>query len=384
MSMSDKEFKIGFDASSLIELESLGASFYDFDGQKKELFTLLKEHGFNATRIRLWLNPYTEEGEPYLGGTVDLNKALLLAKRAQELGLSIMLDIHYSDFWVDPGKQTLPKAWQNVQSLDELLIKVKEYTQATLLEFKKHYLNLEYIQIGNEVTNGMLWPFGKLTKNNGDLLDNFAALAAILNQGILASKEIYPTIKTIVHLENSGNTPLYDEFLSRLEKYHVPYDILGFSYYPYWHSTLANLEKTIALIKNKYHKEAMLVEYSFASSSHKIYDQELKELPLIIVEGKHKETNVVPYSYDLTGQQQFISDLYHLLRKYDVRGFYYWEPAWINVAGTSWSSLEAMDYIHEYKDFGNEWANQGLFSEGGLALDSLKIFQTFIKGGNEK
>ncbi len=384
MSMLNEEFKIGFDASSVVELESLGASFIDFDGQQKELFSILKKYGFNATRIRLWLNPYSEDNEPYLGGTNDIAKALLLAKRAKELGLSIMLDLHYSDFWVDPGKQTLPKRWSNISSLAELGLKVEEYTYETLKIFKEKQIDLEYVQIGNEITNGMLWPFAKLEKNNGDLLDNFSSLATILIKGIQASKKVYPLIKTIIHLENSGNTSLYDNYLGHLEKYHVPYDILGFSYYPYWHSNLKDLEKTISLIRNKYHKEMMVVEYSFVNSHKKIFDQENKELPLIIVEGKHKETNEVPYEYSLAGQKQFIFDLYNLLRKYHVSGFYYWEPAWVNVKGTSWASIKAMDYIHEYKDFGNEWANQGLFSEGGLALDSLKIFQTLLKGGKKE
>ena len=375
------KFINGCDISSLIELEQFGAKFLDFSKKEVDLVEFLKDSGFNSMRIRLWVDPYNENKDPYLGGTNDLTKALELVKRAKEVNMSILLDFHYSDFWVDPGKQTLPKSWKNISTLEELVNKVYSYTKETLEVFKEQGYDIEYVQIGNETTNGMLWPFAKLYEENVDFEEKFKNLADILKAGIKASKEVYPQIKTIIHLERSGYTEIYDNYLSHLEFHNVDYDILGMSYYPYWHKDLSHLEMTLDLIKNKYHKQMMIVEYSFCYSEEKLYDSKNKELPLIIKEGKDGVlTNNVDYSFTMDGQINFILDLYNLLKKYGVLGMYYWEPAWVQVDGTSWASDDAMNYINEHKEFGNEWVNQGLFTKDGRPLDSLKIFKTI--GGN--
>ncbi len=376
------KFINGCDISSLIELEELGAKFYDFSKKEVELAGFLSKNGFNSMRIRLWIDPYSEEGKPYLGGTNDLDKALELASRAKANKMSIMLDFHYSDFWVDPSKQTLPKEWKNLGFV-ELANKIYSYTEETLQIFKKKGYKIDYVQIGNEITNGMLWPIGKLYEGDKFIEENFSHVATFLKAGISATKEIYPKAKTIIHLERSGYTEIYDHYLGLLEKYHVEYDILGMSYYPYWHKDMANLEKTLDLIKNKYHKEMMVVEYSYCYSEKKLYDTKKEELPLIIKEGKENVlTNEVDYPFTVEGQINFIKDLYKLLKKYDVLGMYYWEPAWIQVDGTSWASLEAMDYINEHKPFGNEWANQGLFDSMGHPIESLNIFRSI--GGKKE
>lgn len=370
------KFENGMDISSLIELEQFGAKYRDFAGNSVELTKFLAESGFTSMRIRLWLDPYDENKKPYLGGTNDIDKALELALRAKENNLSIMLDIHYSDFWVDPAKQTLPKSWQNIKTFDELLNKVEEYTKDVLHIFKNHDIDLAYIQIGNEVTHGMLWPFAKIHNYNGLLVGNFHELHEILKTGLRVAKEIYPNAKRIIHLEKSGYTEIYDDYLTRLEEAKVDYDILGMSYYPYWHKDLKHLENTFKLVRDKFYKDFMVVEYSFCYSDKKIFDENNKELPLVIEEGKESAiTNNVDYEFTVEGQEKFIMDLYKLIRQYGGLGMYYWEPAWVNVPGTSWASQEAMDYIGEHKNFGNEWANEGLFTSDGHPLNSLKIFK---------
>lgn len=367
-------FVKGMDISSIIEVENNGGKFY-YDGVEEDIFSIFEKCGVNSIRIRLWVNPYTIDKKPYLGGTNDLEKALLIAKRAKAKNMSILLDFHYSDFRVDPSKQTLPKAWINELCLGKKIYDlVYDYTKETLSIFKKEGINVEYVQIGNEITNGMCWPLAKLDYHLNEVLDEGKNnLIKILNSGIKASKEVFPKIKTIVHLERSGFKDVIDNFLKIIYK-DVDFDILGFSYYPYWHSDFKDLENCIRYIKDKYHKDMMIVETSYAYDIHDMFIGHEK-LPLVINKELDKITTPVEIPLTRDGQVQFLEKLFSLARFLNLLGIYYWEPAMINVPGISRASKEAMDYINEKKSFGNEWANQALFDETFNALDSLKMIK---------
>ena len=150
----------GMDISTLLEVEKCGAKFYDGKGPEDAL-DILKRYDVNAVRIRLWNDPYSEDGEPYGAGTNDFASVIALSRRAREKGFDILLDYHYSDFWADPGKQFIPKAWRGY-SVEELEQAVYNYTKDTLLDLKEQGLLPNMVQVGNELTNGLLWPYGKV------------------------------------------------------------------------------------------------------------------------------------------------------------------------------------------------------------------------------
>ena len=197
--MKIDRFIKGMDVSTIIEEEACGARFFK-DGKEDDLFNILKEYGTNSIRIRLWNDPYDENKNPYGAGTNDYEKAVLISRRAKEAGMSTLLDFHYSDFWADPGKQILPKAWKDFNE-DQLADAVYTYTKKVLLDLKKEGLLPDMVQIGNEITNGLLWPTG--------LKPNFDQIKRYVSAGLKAVKVLSKEgIKTNVTLIFSANQAL--------------------------------------------------------------------------------------------------------------------------------------------------------------------------------
>lgn len=235
----------GMDLSTLIEVESCGGKFYD-GAEAEDAVAILKRYGLNAVRIRLFNDPYSEKGEPYGAGTNDLETALALAKRARKAGLDILLDYHYSDFWADPGKQFIPKAWKGY-SVEELEQAVYDYTRETLLAFESKGLLPDMVQVGNELTNGLLWPYGR--KPEYDNIARFVsagirAVREISGQALLAGF-LDEKIKVMIHLDNGGNNEMYRDWFDHYVERGEDFDIIGLSYYPFWHGTFDMLEYII-------------------------------------------------------------------------------------------------------------------------------------------
>jgi arabinogalactan endo-1,4-beta-galactosidase len=239
----------GMDISSLYEIEKCGGKYYDH-GIEKDLFDILKYYDINAIRLRLWNNPYSEDGEAYGAGTNDLTTTILLAKRAKAHGMKILLDYHYSDFWTDPGKQTIPKAWEEL-SVEELEIKMFEFTKETLLSMSDNEVFPDMIQIGNELSNGLLWPYGKVPE-----YDN---LAKFVNAGIRGVRAVNNQVPIMLHLDNGGNNPLYREWFDEFLKRGEDFQIIGLSYYPFWHGTMESLENNMNDIAVRYRKTYQLL-----------------------------------------------------------------------------------------------------------------------------
>lgn len=374
------------DISSLTEVESLGGVFYD-GGQKNDLFAILKKYGVNAIRLRLWNSPFGPDGSSYLGGYCDIDSILDLARRAHAQNMQILLDFHYSDFWADPGKQFKPKAWREFSG-SILQKSVYAFTYDTLKRFLDNGIMPEYVQIGNEITNGMLWPDGQLENNpNGQGRIGFDSLAALLRAGIKAVRDISHECKIILHLERSGDNGIYREWLENiLVKEKVAFDILGISYYPYWHGPLKEMVANIKDIKARYHLPVMIVEtgYGFTGSE---YDSGLmpKDFAgLVMTDAKFASLeHKPPYALSIAGQKEFFKNLFDAIDELGILGFFYWEPAWLPMRGSSWASPEAVRYIHETKGVGNEWANQGLFDFQGNSLPTLKIIRDYQPKGVE-
>ncbi len=360
----------GADMSSVLEIEQAGGCYYQ-DGTKKDPLLILKESGFNLIRLRLWNDPKDEDGNPYGAGNCDLNCVKILARRCKQYGLKWLLDFHYSDFWADPGKQFVPKAWQGL-NLKQLEKAVYDFTFDTLQELKKDNIEPYIVAIGNEITNGFLWPVGQV--------DNFDNLVTLVNAGIKACDDALSEVKTMIHLDNGGNNHLYvNWFDSYFSKGGLDFDFIGLSYYMYWHGTLDNLESNLNDLARRYKKEMIIAEtsYGFTMEDYQNYEG-LKERKGMALKPQLVEN--LPFEISKEGQCQYIETLMNLISSTDnnlCRGIIYWGGECIPVKGFGWATEAALKYIEDKGPGGNEWANQALFDYKGEALPILKAIKNY-------
>ena len=359
----------GMDVSSLKELEELGAKYY-MDGKEKGILEILKAYGVNSIRLRLWNDPYSESGVPYGAGTSDLNTTMELARRVLDMGFGFLLDIHYSDFWADPGKQRIPKAWRGM-SVEELEAAVYDFTRSTLLTMRSEHVFPTMIQVGNELSNGLLWPYGKVP--------NYDNIARFINAGIRAVRSVDQEIPIMLHLDNGGNNALYREWFDEFMKRGEDFQIIGLSYYPFWHGTLQQLEDNMRDISGRYGKELIVAEVSMGHTLEDYKDYEkLSDEQRKGMAAKPELAAKIEYPMTHQGQCEFMQDfLTRIAGIKGCRGFYYWEPGWLPVPGSGWANEEALAYIEEKGPGGNEWANQALFDYDGNALPALKTIKDF-------
>lgn len=359
----------GMDISSLKELEELGAKYY-MGGQERELLEILKAYGVNSIRLRLWNDPYSESGVPYGAGTSDLKTTMELAQRVLDKGFDFLLDIHYSDFWADPGKQRIPKAWRGM-SAEELETAVYDFTRGTLLTMRKEHVFPTMIQVGNELSNGLLWPYGKVP--------DYDNIARFINAGIRAVKSVDQEIPIMLHLDNGGNNDLYRKWFDEFMKCGEDFQVIGLSYYPFWHGTLQQLEDNMRDISERYGKELIVAEISMGHTLEDYKDYEkLNDEQRKGMAAKPELAAKIEYPMTHQGQCDFLKDfLTRLAGIKGCRGFYYWEPGWLPVPGSGWANKEALAYIEEKGPGGNEWANQALFDYDGNALPALEIIRDF-------
>ena len=245
-------FAKGADVSWLPQMEATGYRFYDTDGKEKDCLQLLKERGMNTIRLRVFVNPSQDKAS----GHCSKEETVAMALRAQKAKMRIMIDFHYSDTWADPAKQAKPAAWANL-SFDALQNKVYEHTFNVLTALKKAGVTPEWVQVGNEIPGGMLWPDGST--------NNWAQLAQLLNKGYEATKAVNAKIKVIVHVDEGNNNEKFRCFFDKATEHQVKYDVIGLSYYPFWikkdySETIADLQKNLNDMASRYQKEVMVVE----------------------------------------------------------------------------------------------------------------------------
>lgn len=363
------DFINGFDLSSLPEVEQCGGRFFD-NGREDSALNILSRYGANYLRIRLWNDPYTAGGEDYGAGICDLPAVLRLAHRAKLAGMDWLLDLHYSDFWADPGKQVLPKAWQHM-TLEELEQAVYQYTLDVLHACRAANVTPGMVQVGNEVTNGILWPFGKVP--------NWDNLTRLLNAGARAVRDFDPNLPVMIHLDNGSNKDLYRNWFDNYFTRGGICDIIGLSYYPLWHGTMQGLEENLQMLANRYHKPMIVVETSCYhtlqdyASYEKLSPEERKGAPM---REELKKNLVFPTTPE--GQKGFLQEILNILDRVPDglgQGFFWWEAAWIPVPGSGWAKQGGWEYVHEKGPGGNEWANQTLFDFAGNALPALCAMQ---------
>jgi arabinogalactan endo-1,4-beta-galactosidase len=363
------EFIKGMDISTLLEQEECGAHYYD-NGREGDLLEILKSYGANYVRLRLWNDPYAEDGTPYGAGTNDLEKTIIMAKRALKLGMGFLLDIHYSDFWADPGKQTVPKAWKGYRE-EELEQAVFDFTKETMEVLLKNQVPPTMVQVGNELTNGLLWPTGKKPA--------FDTIARYIRAGIRAVRTVDKDVPIMIHLDNGGYNAMYREWFDEFTKRETDFQIIGLSYYPFWHGTLEELEYNMRDMEKRYQKELVVAEVSmgFTMEDYAEYEKLAPE------ERKGMATSPqlvekIEYPMTVEGQSDFMKDVMKRIASVPGgRGFFYWEPGWTPVPGCGWASEAALAYTGEAGPGGNEWANQALFDYKGNALPALQAIRDF-------
>lgn len=251
-SQSQFEFSKGADVSWLPQMEATGYQFYDSDGTPKDALQLLKDRGMNTVRLRVFVNPSDDPRS----GHCSKEETVAFAVRAQKMGFRIMIDFHYSDSWADPGKQNKPEAWKNLP-FDKLAQALYDHTFDVMTALKKAKVKTEWVQIGNEIPGGMLWPDGST--------DNWKQLGILLNKGYDAVKAVDTKIKVIVHVDEGDNIEKFRTFYDNATEQKVRYDVIGLSYYPFWvkkdyTETIANLETNLKTLITRYNKEVMVVE----------------------------------------------------------------------------------------------------------------------------
>lgn len=350
-----KEFLIGGDISALGKIEEMGGSFFD-DGESGDAILIMRKHGANCFRLRLFVNP------PYIDVVVnDLSYTIGLAKRIKKSGAKLILDFHYSDTWADPGKQSKPEAWKNL-NFEELVEKVYSYTYECIRAMKNEGVLPDIVQPGNEVTNGMLWPDGKLygVGDPEQQWDKFARLLKAAIQGIKDGAE-NNEVKILIHIDRGGDWAGTKFFFENLEKHNVSYDIIGLSYYPWWHGVMDNLRETLNNAAAYFDKDILIVE-----TAYPYFNVNFSQ-----VEYANPEYMEWPMSPE--GQRSFLAELVlSVLRTPNNRGLgvLWWYPESIPVSGL------------------NAWFGgaNALFDEKGKvlpAMDVFKIFSEFEEQGSK-
>lgn len=257
------DFIKGMDISTLPEMEALGFIYKNFDGTPIDAFDLIKENGVNSVRLRIWNDP---ENFPESHGYCNLADTVKMAQRIKAHGMSFFLDFHYSDYWADPGQQRKPKAWEGL-SYPELTEALHDFTRDTLSALENAGAYPDYIQIGNEIRSGMVFPEGDAR--------NFRGLAGLINAGIRAVRELddkhaseggkIPRVKIVIHLDQGGRYFYYEDWFDKaLANGVTDFDIIALSYYPFWHGTYTDFKNTLEKVVKRYRKPVMCAETAHA------------------------------------------------------------------------------------------------------------------------
>lgn len=346
------DFMRGVDVSMLYEIEKNGGKYYNARGEEADLFSILKESGVNWIRLRVWNKPV--QG----GGSNSVDVDIPLAKRAKDAGFKLLVDFHYSDWWADPAKQTMPKDWENL-SFSQLCDAVEKFTRESIDAFTKAGAEPDAIQIGNELNSGFMWPLGQLWSNDPNVkiggMKNFTTLLTRASNGVRSAQN-GGKMKIIIHLANGGDQNLYKWIFDEVKKAKVDYDIIGLSFYTYWHGSINDLKANLEFISKRYGKEIAVVETAYGFTEEDGDDQ-----GNVFLVYSDKEHGYVP---SVQGQATAIRDVIAAVSSVKGgTGVFYWEPAWIPVKGAGVSSKE-----------GDTWENQCMFDFKGRVLPSLNVF----------
>ena len=396
--MSDSTIR-GIDISSYTALKKAGVKYYDNEGKEASLLKVLSDNGVNYIRIRIWNDPYNEKGETYGGGSNDVKAGLEIAKEAAKYNIKVLLGFHYSDFWADPAVQLLPKAWKKDRNNQEKMCSnVYEFTKETLEQFKDAGADIGMVQVGNEISQGMMGIMHKTKANVWQEEEKSTIIDSYLSAGARAVRECTPDALVAIHLDNL-NLGMYKDAMNAWERDNVDYDVLGASSYAFWagKNMLKNVRKAGEYVASRGKLFAVL-ETSWLNSQ-KDADGTVNMV---------NNTNGAVYKVGPQGQADMLSDLYNAILSNDNGlGAFYWEGAWIpvragwvnwkynkemaNEFGTGWAAENAEGYYPTSKLYyngnpvwgGNSWDNQTLFDDKGYPLDSLRFYRDAISSNTK-
>jgi beta-galactosidase len=264
---------LGADISFLPELEAKGIHFSD-KGIQKDALQILKDHGFNYIRLRIFNEPARDSGYSPGKGFCDLTHTMQMARRIKAAGMKFLLDFHYSDTWADPGKQYKPEAWKG-KGFPDLVQAVYKFTAHVMDSLRLQGTLPDMVQVGNEINHGMIWPEGSISHPD--------SLAALVYAGIRGVKAVDPACPIMLHLALGGQNDECHFFLDNMLKRGVPFDVIGLSYYPKWHGTLADLTYNVNDLAGSYKKDIIIVEYTQLK-------REVNEIAFSIPDGRGKGT----------------------------------------------------------------------------------------------
>lgn len=337
--MKRLDFYKGVDISSLPEVLAGGMYIRDFDGTYIKPFELLKKYGVNAVRLRIW---HTPSNEPHSGGYCDLEHTIEMAKQVKAHGMRLMLDFHYSDFWADPAKQNKPKAWAGLSGamLEEA---VYSYTKTVLEKMRSQGVLPDMVQIGNEIRSGLLFPDGELP--------NYAGMVRLVNAGIRGARAAAGPGETevMIHLDQGGRFfYLKDWFENAFANGLEDFDLIGLSYYPFWHGTFRDLKNTLERLLQEYHKPLMIVEtaHAWRIGEHGFIDRVQERIAGVPAtpEGQYRVLELA---------EQIMASL----PNGQGLGIYYWEPLSIPREG-----------------HGGWGENMGLLNQDGQVMEGIRAF----------
>lgn len=358
------DFVRGVDISTLTAIEDNGGKYYDSNGVERDLLDILKDRGVNYVRLRLWNDPKNSNGYN------DKEDVIRQAKRVKAKGLKLLVDFHYSDDWAHPGQQVRPAAWKDL-SFNDLVTAVYQYTYDVVSELKQEGAMPDMVQIGNEINSGVL------TGNGGTV--NFDDQIALLNSGANAVRAVKggDAVKIMIHLAEGGKNSTFRYFFDGISGVNdvnkeVDYDIIGLSYYPFWHGSLEAVKSNMDDMAKRYGKEVIIAETSYPFS-YKEGDAHEN----IINTPEKLNTGGATWPATVQGQYDAMKTIMDLIAQVDDdkgAGFFYWEPAWIpaNVGwiaqkGDAWENQSMFDYP--------EYPGNGGHAYEGYALESLDVYK---------
>jgi arabinogalactan endo-1,4-beta-galactosidase len=334
----------GADISSLAKSEALGGVYKTSSGTTGDALAILKSSGMNYARLKVWVNP--------ADGYNNKTRVLAMAKRIKAQGMKLLVDFHYSDTWADPGAQSKPAAWAG-HSYSQLKTDVYNHTYDVLNALKAQGTTADMVQVGNEINGGMLWSEGST--------DNWSQLAGLINSGYSAAKAVSSSTLVALHLANAGDDATVRWWFDNAATYGITYDVIGLSYYGYWHGSLSAAQTTLDDVASRYSKPVFIAEtaYPFRLDSD---DSLVNQIDTTgeLVSG---------YPATTAGQTAWMNAVANIVEAVPNGrglGVFYWEATWTAVTGNGWDPTDAGS--------GNGWENQALFGFDDKALPAMSWF----------
>jgi arabinogalactan endo-1,4-beta-galactosidase len=356
---------LGADVSSLAKSEDKGGGYRTASGRRGDALDILEDAGLNLIRLRVWVDP--------ADGYHDKAELLELARRAKAQGLKVLVGLHYSDFWADPGKQWTPAAWEG-QTFDELLQTFTSYTRDIVASLVGQGTPPDLIQLGNEINPGLLWDYAGTWEGTSCADDglgsqrcvfhheNWDNLARLLTAGYGTVKSASPSTRVMLHLAEGGSNGTFRWWFDNVTTRNVPFDVIGASFYGYWHGSLAQLQFNLNDVAAHYGKDVVVVETAYPFTlADKDGWANIIDLPGELVAG---------YPASPKGQREWVRDVMSVVRAVpDGRGLgiVYWDATWTGVPGNGWSPRDPAS--------GNAWENQALFDFDDRLLPAMREFR---------